>query len=301
MDFIYALGGIDPTEREAQGPLPQRGRRARLRVGRAQRARPDHVAAHHLRRGVHLPARHRHDRPCPKLTIPSPSMVHYRGGRASIDPAVYPELDGFWADLTAAYAAAGARARASSAAPTCSSTTPASPTSTTRSSALSSQSRGGDARAPARAVHPEHQRRARRPTRGPARHHAHVPGQLPLVVGGRGRLRLRRGGAVHPARGRRLLPRVRRRALGRVRAAAVRAAGQARRARASSRPSGARSRTRTTSSGASTRPRRYVPLDQLCLSPQCGFSSTVEGNALTVDEQVAKLALIVETAAEVWG
>jgi 5-methyltetrahydropteroyltriglutamate--homocysteine methyltransferase len=46
---------------------------------------------------------------------------------------------------------------------------------------------------------------------------------------------------------------------------------------------------------------RYVPLDQLCLSPQCGFSSTVEGNLLTFDEEVAKLALIVETAAEVWG
>jgi 5-methyltetrahydropteroyltriglutamate--homocysteine methyltransferase len=46
---------------------------------------------------------------------------------------------------------------------------------------------------------------------------------------------------------------------------------------------------------------RYVPLEQLCLSPQCGFSSTVEGNALTRDEQRAKLALIVETAQEVWG
>ena len=46
---------------------------------------------------------------------------------------------------------------------------------------------------------------------------------------------------------------------------------------------------------------QYVPLEQLCLSPQCGFSSTVEGNALTADEQWAKLALIVETAREVWG
>jgi 5-methyltetrahydropteroyltriglutamate--homocysteine methyltransferase len=46
---------------------------------------------------------------------------------------------------------------------------------------------------------------------------------------------------------------------------------------------------------------KYVSLDQLCLSPQCGFSSTVEGNALTRDEQAAKLRLIVETAAEVWG
>src|SRR3954453_23477591 len=40
----------------------------------------------------------------PKLTIPSLSMVHYRGGRAAIDPAVYPDEDGFWADLSAAYA-----------------------------------------------------------------------------------------------------------------------------------------------------------------------------------------------------
>src|SRR3954462_12467449 len=39
----------------------------------------------------------------PKLTIPSPSMVHYRGGRAAVDPGVYPELDEFWADLSAAY------------------------------------------------------------------------------------------------------------------------------------------------------------------------------------------------------
>ena len=46
---------------------------------------------------------------------------------------------------------------------------------------------------------------------------------------------------------------------------------------------------------------RFVPLDQLCLSPQCGFSSTVEGNVLTSEEQFAKLRLIVQTASEVWG
>jgi 5-methyltetrahydropteroyltriglutamate--homocysteine methyltransferase len=46
---------------------------------------------------------------------------------------------------------------------------------------------------------------------------------------------------------------------------------------------------------------KFVPLEQLCLSPQCGFSSTVEGNSLSYDEEVAKLRLIVETAAEVWG
>src|SRR5256714_1101009 len=40
----------------------------------------------------------------PKLTIPSPSMVHYRGGRAAIDPSVYSDVDEFWNDLTSAYA-----------------------------------------------------------------------------------------------------------------------------------------------------------------------------------------------------
>jgi 5-methyltetrahydropteroyltriglutamate--homocysteine methyltransferase len=46
---------------------------------------------------------------------------------------------------------------------------------------------------------------------------------------------------------------------------------------------------------------RYVALDQLCLSPQCGFASTEEGNVLSEDEQWAKLARIVEVARHVWG
>ena len=46
---------------------------------------------------------------------------------------------------------------------------------------------------------------------------------------------------------------------------------------------------------------QFVPLDQLCLSTQCGFSSTVEGNALTFDEEVAKLRLVRQVADEVWG
>jgi 5-methyltetrahydropteroyltriglutamate--homocysteine methyltransferase len=46
---------------------------------------------------------------------------------------------------------------------------------------------------------------------------------------------------------------------------------------------------------------KYVPLDQLCLSPQCGFASTEEGNSLAEDEQWAKLARIVEVAQKVWG
>jgi 5-methyltetrahydropteroyltriglutamate--homocysteine methyltransferase len=44
-----------------------------------------------------------------------------------------------------------------------------------------------------------------------------------------------------------------------------------------------------------------VALDQFCLSPQCGFASTEEGNILAEDEQWAKFRMIVETAGEVWG
>lgn len=46
---------------------------------------------------------------------------------------------------------------------------------------------------------------------------------------------------------------------------------------------------------------KYAPLDQLCLSPQCGFSSTVHGNNIAVEDQRSKLRLVVETAQDVWG
>ncbi|QHE76071.1 5-methyltetrahydropteroyltriglutamate--homocysteine S-methyltransferase [Hydrogenophaga sp. PBL-H3] len=46
---------------------------------------------------------------------------------------------------------------------------------------------------------------------------------------------------------------------------------------------------------------KYAPLDQMCLSPQCGFSSTVHGNNIAMEDQRKKLALVVETAQDVWG
>ncbi|MGE5262629.1 MAG: methionine synthase [Acidobacteriota bacterium] len=46
---------------------------------------------------------------------------------------------------------------------------------------------------------------------------------------------------------------------------------------------------------------RFVPMERLALSPQCGFASTEEGNRLTVEEEVAKLRLVSETARELWG
>jgi 5-methyltetrahydropteroyltriglutamate--homocysteine methyltransferase len=46
---------------------------------------------------------------------------------------------------------------------------------------------------------------------------------------------------------------------------------------------------------------KFAPLDQFCLSPQCGFASTEEGNVLAEEEQWAKLRMIIELADEVWG
>ena len=165
------------------------------------------------------------------MTIPSPSMVHYRGGTAAIDRTVYPDVEEFWADLSAAYADEvralgdlGCRYLQLDDTSLAYLNDPA------QRAAMAA--RGEDA---------EHQHLryiaqinaalAGRPA-GHARDHPHVPGQLPLLVGGRGRLRLRRRGAVRRAGGRRVLLRVRRRALRGLRAAAVRAAGQAGGARA---------------------------------------------------------------------
>ena len=46
---------------------------------------------------------------------------------------------------------------------------------------------------------------------------------------------------------------------------------------------------------------RYVPLEQLAISPQCGFASTAEGNLLSENDQWAKLSLVAKVANEVWG
>ena len=66
-------------------------------------------------------------------------------------------------------------------------------------------------------------------------------------------------------------------------------------------PRAARWRARTTIKRRIDEATKYVALDQLCLSPQCGFASTEEGNVLAEDEQWAKLRMIVELADEVWG
>jgi 5-methyltetrahydropteroyltriglutamate--homocysteine methyltransferase len=106
MDFIYQLGGVEQVQGESIHV------QFRSEEGEYDYAPP----AMAITSRVTLPRTifadafaflrdHAHPDQTPKLTIPSPSMVHYRGGNSSLDPGAYPEIDRFWADLTDAYAA----------------------------------------------------------------------------------------------------------------------------------------------------------------------------------------------------
>src|SRR5947208_7238696 len=103
MDFIYQLDGVGRSDetitvqfRNEEGTLEFTP--AALRIG-------DRVGLSHTIFGDAFEfLRDTVQTATPKLTIPSPSMVHYRGGRAAIDSTVYPDLDAFWDDLSAAYA-----------------------------------------------------------------------------------------------------------------------------------------------------------------------------------------------------
>src|SRR6201986_3382147 len=104
MDFIYSLDGIEQVEgetihvqfRSAEGEYDYAPPAMRVsgKVGLPETIFAD--AFTFLRD-------HAHPDQTPKLTIPSPSMVHYRGGNSSIDQSVYPDMDTFWKDLSGAY------------------------------------------------------------------------------------------------------------------------------------------------------------------------------------------------------
>ena len=236
----------------------------------------------------------------PKLTIPSPSMVHYRGGRAAIDESVYPDPDVFWQDLTAAYREEVRRlGELGCTYVQLDDTSLAYLNDPGQRRYVASI--GGDPDAQHveyirhinEALHdrPEAMSVTTHMCRGNYRSswvaeggYEHVAEALfhELEVDGYFmEWDDERSGGFEPLR---LLPAgLKQVVLGLV----------------------------TTKRGALEskdelkrridEASRHVSLDQLCLSPQCGFSSTVEGNALTSDEQKAKLTLIVEVADEVWG
>ena len=235
----------------------------------------------------------------PKLTIPSPSMVHYRGGRAAIDQAVYPDIEEFWRDLEQVYAhqieALGALGCTYLQLDDTSLAYLNDPSQREYVKGL-----GGDGDVQhvtyirhinaALAKKPAAMRVCTHMCRGNFKSswvatgsYEHVADALfnQLNVDG---FFLEyddaRSGGFEPLR---FVPPGKFVVLGLV----------------------------TTKKGVLEQKdnlkrrideaSKFVPLDQLCLSPQCGFSSTVEGNALTIEEEIAKLSLIVETAREVWG
>jgi 5-methyltetrahydropteroyltriglutamate--homocysteine methyltransferase len=226
-------------------------------------------------------------------------MVHYRGGRAAIDPAVYPDEEQFWADLSAAYAEQARRVHELG----CrylqlDDTSLAYLNDPEQRAAMAARGRDADH---------EHERYIRqlnaaladRPAgmtvtthlcRGNYRSSWAAEGGYDFVAEALfGGLEVdgffleyddSRSGGFEPLR---FVPPGKRVVLGLV---------------TTKRPQlESKDDLKRRIDEAST----FVPLEQLALSGQCGFSSTVEGNSLTRDEQIAKLALIVETAEEVWG
>jgi 5-methyltetrahydropteroyltriglutamate--homocysteine methyltransferase len=235
----------------------------------------------------------------PKLTIPSPSMIHYRGGRAAIDAAVYPDMKQFWRDLSAAYAdEVELLGRLGCTYLQLDDTSLAYLNDPAQRAHMAQI--GGDAdnqhlvyidlingaleKKPAGMTVCTHLCRGNfRSSWVAAGGYDHVAEAL------FGRLNVdgffleyddERSGGFEPLR---FVPKGKMVVLGLV--TSKRGAIESKDAL-----------KRRIDEAA-----KFVPLDQLCLSPQCGFSSTVEGNALTVDQQAAKLRLIVETAREVWG
>ncbi|HEX9335120.1 MAG TPA: 5-methyltetrahydropteroyltriglutamate--homocysteine S-methyltransferase [Pseudonocardiaceae bacterium] len=299
MDYIYRLGGITRAEetmavefRNAEGTLSFTP--AALRVHDKIRLTDTIFAS-----DFEYLAQHKSASQTAKLTIPSPSMVHYRGGMAAIDRGVYPDEEEFWADLSAAYAEQVRRIAELGCTYLQLDDTSLAYLNDPRQRAMLAD-RGDDA---------EHQHEryirqinaaiAARPAglhvtthmcRGNFRSSWVAEGGYDFVAERLfGELAVDgfflefddvRSGTFEPLR---FVPPGKMVVLGLV---------TTKRGALESRDD---LRRRIDEAA------KFVPLDQLCLSPQCGFSSTVEGNALTFDEEVAKLRLVVETAAEVWG
>jgi 5-methyltetrahydropteroyltriglutamate--homocysteine methyltransferase len=236
----------------------------------------------------------------PKLTIPSPSMVHYRGGRAAVDPAVYPDLDSFWADLTAAYREQVRRLGEIGCAYLQFDDTSLAYMNDPHQRDYIASIGGDREQQHVQYIRHINEALADRPDGMSVTTHA-CRGNFQSAWAAEGswdfvaeallnELQVdgffmewddERSGGLEPLR---FLPKGEKQVvLGLV---------TTKRGELESRDT----LLRRIEEAAS-----HAPLDQLCLSPQCGFSSTVEGNLLTEEQQWAKLRLIVEVAQEVWG
>ncbi|HEY8300548.1 MAG TPA: 5-methyltetrahydropteroyltriglutamate--homocysteine S-methyltransferase [Jatrophihabitans sp.] len=298
MDFIYQLNGVSKTEekievhfRNAEGDLDFTS--AALKVdGRVGIDEPIFGADFQFLQSVVSTA-------VPKLTIPAPSMVHYRGGAAAIDRGVYPDEAQFWDDLSAAYAkqVAGIAALGGTYLQL-DDTSLAYLNDPAQRAMLTSQGRDAEhqheryIRQINKAIgdRPESLHVTTHMCRGNFRSSWAAEGGYDFVAEALfGQLDVdgffleyddARSGDFAPLR---FVPPGKFVVLGLI---------------TTKRPE---LESKDDLKRRIEQAARYVPLEQLCLSPQCGFSSTVEGNTLTRDEQIAKLRLVVETAQEVWG
>jgi 5-methyltetrahydropteroyltriglutamate--homocysteine methyltransferase len=298
MDFIYQLGGVQQVQDDT----------IRVMFRNEQKSYEWAPPSAHIVAPITLPTTIFGDHfsfladavtaAQPKLTMPSLSMVHYRGGRSAIDESVYPDLDQFWTDLVAAYTEQ-----------------------TSRLYQLGCRYLQLDDTSLAYMNDPAQRRHVAEIGGDPLHQHEHYIANINRVLAGRpadlavtthmcrgnnqsmwaaegsydfvaealfSTLDVdgffcewddERSGGFEPLR---FVPKGKRVVLGLV----------------------------TTKKGELEskddlkrridEAARFVDGDQLCLSPQCGFSSTKEGNDLTQEQQWAKLALIVETAQEVW-
>ncbi len=238
-------------------------------------------------------------RATPKLTIPSPSMMHYRGGRSVLNPEVYPDIDPFWGDLKRVYAEEiDALGRLGCTYLQLDDTSLAYLNDPAQREYVARL--GGDAKNQhltyidlmngALAGKPANMTVCTHLCRGNYRSSWVSSGGYDYVADALfNELRVdgyfleyddERSGGFEPLR---FVPKGKYVVLGLVttkRAQLEKKDDLERRIDAAA---------------------RFVPLEQICLSPQCGFSSTYEGNDLTLDDQIAKLRLVVETAREVWG
>jgi 5-methyltetrahydropteroyltriglutamate--homocysteine methyltransferase len=298
MDFIYQLGGISKSPgnlsvkfHNADGDIEFTP--AAMHIdGKVTLEKPIFAADFEFLEDVATGA-------TPKLTIPSPSMVHYRGGRAAIEQSIYPDMDQFWSDLTAAYADEVAAMGELGCTYLQFDDTSLAYLNDPRQRAEMA-AKGDDAEH----LHESYIRHinealSKRPDgmavtthmcRGNFRSSWVAEGGYDFVAealfneldvdGFFMEWDDARSGSFEPLR---FVPKGKVVVLGLV----TTKTGEL--------------ETKNFLKRRIEEASKYVDVDQLCLSPQCGFSSTVEGNALSVEQQADKLRLIVETAQEVWG
>jgi 5-methyltetrahydropteroyltriglutamate--homocysteine methyltransferase len=297
MDFIYQLGGVHPGDDKLK--VEFHNEKGELSFEAPALVVDERISLRHVIFGDDFSfLAGQTTTTTPKLTIPSPSMVHYRGGRAALHPDVYPDDEQFWEDLSAAYAEQVAGVAGLG----CTylqfdDTSLAYLNDPAQRAQL--EARGDDAaHQHLRYINQINAALVDRPEgltvtthlcRGNFRSSWAAEGGYDFVAEALfGELQVdgffleyddARSGGFEPLR---FVPPGKQVVLGLV---------------TTKRPE---LEDKETLKRRIEEAARYVPIDQLCLSPQCGFSSTVEGNQLTYDDQVAKLRRIVEVAQDVW-